>query len=75
MVGENIQKIREQIQTIRGGFAIGQFKLGERIATRPLLKQLTARGFRSTSTTSSEGSTPGVYEEPASAPYEKFISV
>lgn len=76
MVGENIQRFREQIQTVRGRFTLGQFKFGEKIAGRPLMKHLSARGIRGTSTSGSESSpNPGVYEEPPSESYEKFISV
>jgi hypothetical protein len=77
MAGEYIQKAREQLQSIRGQFSMGQFKLSEKLANRPLMKHLSARGIRGASTGSNpEGAAnPGVYQEPYSVSSEKFISV
>jgi hypothetical protein len=79
MVGENIQRFREQFQTVRGRFTMGQFGFGEKIAGRPLMKHLSTRmrgTGTGTSSASSKGlSNPGVYEEPPSDSYERFVSV
>lgn len=70
MVGENIQRAREQLQSMRGQLGagqfgmgqfklsekLGQFKLSEKLASRPLMKHLSTRMSKGTSAKSSSSS-------------------
>lgn len=79
MVGENIQRAREQIQSVRGQFnlinkltssnpgILTNFPMGKRISER--VQSIRGMGFMAPK------NSPGVYKEPPSVSSQKFVSV